>query len=329
MKCPYCGYENPDGVHFCSGCGKKLDGLQAEQQDSRAGSGCGGQENRQEYGYGSRYEEEDDYERRRRQRRDERSRERQRREERKIMLIGIILACVVVVAGIGAYFGVTRFMGGSEESTAELPAGGQDGQGGTAGTPSPSAEPTSTPAPTVTATPTPTATSTPTPTPTPTEEPLTVSLTEGIPTDLSAYDRAEVSQAAASSTVTQEGYDNSVYMALDGDPVTSWQEGVDGDGIGEVLQIGLEREYEIKYMTFRLGNWRDAQRYSMNNRPKTMTVWLDDLSFQVTFPDGQTEQCLEFSSPCPASEIYIRIDSVYQGTEWDDTCISEIGIYGK
>ena len=32
MKCPYCGYDNPDSSHFCSGCGKNLDEMRAGQE---------------------------------------------------------------------------------------------------------------------------------------------------------------------------------------------------------------------------------------------------------------------------------------------------------
>lgn len=408
MKCPYCGYDNPDSSHFCSGCGKNLDEMRAGQDSFRQENGensrnAGGdtrriwdgekdyqeaarqeqtrraqgteQERRDEYGdyarraqgaeqtrrneygdharraqgaerrneYGDHARRTEsagrrnDYEegaRRRsgyddgaRERRQERAMAKQKKEEKKIILIGIILACVVVAAGIGAYFGITYFLDSSNDSavTAESRPGNSsaDSQDGP--------EATVTPSPTATETPTRTPTATATPTPTPTEEPeqLTVSLVDRNSVSLTGYSKAGVSQAAASSTVVQEGYDNSAAMVVDGDTVTSWQEGVDGDGLGEVLQFELDREYDVKYMTFNLGNWRDPQRYAMNNRPQTMTIWLDDLSFQVTFPDGQTEFCIEFSSDCPASVIYLRIDSVYQGTEWDDTCISEIGIYGK
>ena len=394
MKCPYCGYDNPDSSHFCSGCGKNLDEMRAGQGSFRQENGDNGRnaggdtrriwdgekdyreaaretarqeqtrraqgtaqkrrdeygdharrtqgaERRNEYGdyarrtesAGRRNDYEEDAGRRSgydggaRERRQERAMVRQKKEEKKIILIGIILACVVVAAGVGAYFGITYFLDSSNDSavTAESRPGNSsaDSQDGP--------EATVTPSPTATETPTPTPTATATPTPTPTEEPeqLTVSLVDRNSVSLTGYSRVGVSQAAASSTVVQEGYDNSAAMVVDGDTVTSWQEGVDGDGLGEVLQFELDREYDVKYMTFNLGNWRDPQRYAMNNRPQTMTIWLDDLSFQVTFPDGQTEFCIEFSSDCPASVIYLRIDSVYQGTEWDDTCISEVGIYGK
>lgn len=340
MKCPYCGYDNSENSHFCSGCGKKLDQI-------RCGTGQGrpnqSQPGRDQPGRGPYRQEQPGWEQPGRdpyyQERPDRERSGQgtpsgvkqgkpgrSREEKKIMMIGIILACAVVVAGIGAYFGVSHFLDRDETASSSHESDDKKDRGDEktpTETPAPSKEPT--------VTPTKEATATATPTPTPTEEPeeITASLVDRSSVSMTGYYRAPVRQATASSTVVQEGYDNSANMVLDGDDSTSWQEGADGDGIDEFLNFKLDGEQEVKYLTFKLGNWRDQERYEMNNRPKTMTVWLDDLSFSITFPNEKKEFCVELSSECKASEIYVRIDSVYEGTEWDDTCISEIGIYGK
>ena len=78
-----------------------------------------------------------------------------------------------------------------------------------------------------------------------------------------------------------------------------------------------------------MGNWRDQTNYDYNSRPKDITIWIGDRSFKATIPNGKTEYCVALSQDITASEVYVRIDSVYPGTEWDDTCISEVGIYGK
>ena len=53
-----------------------------------------------------------------------------------------------------------------------------------------------------------------------------------------------VSNASATSVIDQEGHDNSPAMMLDGKLETSWQEGVDGPGIGEQVTFYLDRVYE-------------------------------------------------------------------------------------
>ena len=49
---------------------------------------------------------------------------------------------------------------------------------------------------------------------------------------------------------------------------TSWQEGVDGPGIGEKVYAQFDNSYYIEYLTFRLGNWKTNDYYTGNNRPK-------------------------------------------------------------
>ncbi len=151
----------------------------------------------------------------------------------------------------------------------------------------------------------------------------------GEPEDFGEYYKLSVAEASASSVIRQEGTDNSASKAVDGSERTSWQEGVDGDGIGESLNLTLEKPYKVKYMSFQLGNWNSQEYYDKNNRPKEVEITVGDVTQSVTFPDGKVEYWIELSEECPASEIELVIRSVYEGSKWDDTCIAEIGIYGR
>lgn len=151
----------------------------------------------------------------------------------------------------------------------------------------------------------------------------------GEPGDFGQYYKLSVEEASASSVISQEGADNGAHKAVDGNSKTSWQEGVDGDGIGESIHLKLSKSYMVKYMSFQLGNWNSGEYYDGNNRPKELEITAGDVTQTVTFPDGKVEYWVEFSEECPASEIDVAIRSVYKGSQWDDTCIAEIGIYGK
>lgn len=151
----------------------------------------------------------------------------------------------------------------------------------------------------------------------------------GEPDDFGDYYKLSVRDASASSVITQEGTDNSAAKAVDGNEKTSWQEGAAGDGIGESLHFELEKPYHVKYMSFQLGNWNSWEYFDGNNRPKELEITAGDVTQSITFPDGKTEYWVEFSEECPASEIDVVIKSVYKGSQWDDTCIAEIGLYGK
>lgn len=140
-----------------------------------------------------------------------------------------------------------------------------------------------------------------------------------------------VSQAMATSVIDQAGYDNSAAMVLDGRDETSWQEGVSGEGIGEGISLYLDQEYSVKYLAFKLGNWRSSDYYAQNNRPQTLKITMGDQETQVTFPDLRQEQWVAVEGDCDTSEIKLEIVSVYRGTNpsWNDTCIAEVSAYGE
>lgn len=162
------------------------------------------------------------------------------------------------------------------------------------------------------------------------EEPVTAWLMDA-PAALGDNYRLPVAQAMASSVIDQEGHDNSADMVLDGKNESSWQEGVPGEGIGEGLTFYLDGNYEVNYLSFKLGNWRDGSYYEENHRPQRLKITVGDFETEITFPDEKTEHWVEIDGDCEASEVKIEIASVYYGTsaKWDDTCIAEIGIYGE
>ena len=140
-----------------------------------------------------------------------------------------------------------------------------------------------------------------------------------------------VSNASATSVIDQEGHDNSPAMMLDGNLETSWQEGVDGSGIGEQVTFYLDRVYEVNYLAFNLGNWRTDDYYRQNNRPETLKITMNGRETLVEFPDEKTKQWVAVEEGCDTSQITITIEGVYRGSSdvWNDTCIAEVEIYGE
>ena len=144
------------------------------------------------------------------------------------------------------------------------------------------------------------------------------------------YTKAVVQSAKASSALFQPGYDNSANSAFDNNVITSWQDGVAGYGEGQVIDITLDREYQIHCINFNLGNWRGQQYYNENSRPKQVTLYLGtSRHYTVIFPDGMSQYSVLFSADVPASWIRVQIDSAYPGALYDDTCISEISFYAS
>ena len=148
--------------------------------------------------------------------------------------------------------------------------------------------------------------------------------------DLEGYSRATIAEATAtSSTPADDGSDiYTAKSAVDDSDDTSWQEGADGQGVGEQLLLNLDRDYGVRYIFLKLGSWTSENYYYQNNRPETLSITVGDSTFSVSFPDQMTEFCVELSEDVTTSQIVLQIENAYVGTAWDDTCITNVEVQG-
>ena len=245
----------------------------------------------------------------------------------------IIIAVVAIVASVGgaAFFAlrsrakdetIQKVADSSDYSIGNTDVSGSDvSEVGSAEEPTAVPEPTATPEPT----------STPKPTPTPEAYPasaITASLVSESSVDFSNIHEAYIESASASSELKQaSGVSNDPLLAFDNNTDTNWEEGIDGPGIGESITANFKYKNEkVRCISLKLGNWKSGKYYYGNNRPSKLTITLDDLSFQMDFPDSWEEFYVMLNHPFKASSIQIRIDGVHQGTSWDDTCITDVRV---
>ncbi len=135
-------------------------------------------------------------------------------------------------------------------------------------------------------------------------------------------------KSTASSVIKQqEGVNNLPEFLFDGDIQTNWQEGTAGTGVGEYVSYEFKEVFTVNAMTFQLGNWKTKEYYYGNNRPKTLTIAMGGQSWTVTFPDEWVEFGLKFSSPVRTDDLKMTIDEVYKGSDWNDTVITDIGVW--
>ncbi len=161
-------------------------------------------------------------------------------------------------------------------------------------------------------------------------EDVQANLVNGADVNLSGLFRAGFSDSWESSHIVQNTQNNTAQVAMDGDEVTSWQEGVEGSGIGEFIGYEFSPELDIKYISFKLGNWRNDKYYYGNNKPSSLRISINDESWTVDFPQEKMEYWVEFSEPVRGSVITFTIEDVYRGNgSYDDTCIADIGVWGK
>lgn len=163
---------------------------------------------------------------------------------------------------------------------------------------------------------------------TPVPEETKISLMANEP-DISNFRKANVIAANASSTISQEGTSNSPMLLFDGRDDTNWQEGVDGYGLYETISFSFDDFYKVKYIGFKLGNWKTDRYYVGNAKPKTMTLTFGDYIGPITFTGERKVEWVEVNKTVNANSMNISIDDVYPGTQWEDTCITEIMVYGE
>ena len=83
---------------------------------------------------------------------------------------------------------------------------------------------------------------------------------------------------------------------------TSWQEGVAGYGINESVSFSFDGIHKVKYIAFKLGNWKNDKYYYGNAKPKTVNLVFGDYSGQVTFTG---ERKVEWVEVCAMASIVI------------------------
>lgn len=144
-------------------------------------------------------------------------------------------------------------------------------------------------------------------------------------------DEVIVEEALATSERKTQKYGTlTAINAFDGNLMTSWQEGAKGYGIGQQLTARFE-PCGIYQVTFINGNVLSEDSYYQNGRVKTLTMFAADGEWKVEFPDEYNLEGVSFTmdEAFTAGELTFRIDEVYEGTVYEDTCIAEISLYGK
>ena len=146
--------------------------------------------------------------------------------------------------------------------------------------------------------------------------------------DFSKYQKLPVASTEENSVKESESYDYSAKSAVDGDVSTSWQENEEGVGEGKGFQMTLDGAHKIRYVVLHLGNWRSDQLWDYNARPKTLTIQVGDQQVKdVEFSNEKKKFCLSFDEPVEASYISLYIKEAYEGSRWQDNCISEVELY--
>lgn len=121
---------------------------------------------------------------------------------------------------------------------------------------------------------------------------------------------------------------------LDGNPATAWVEGVQGFGENEAIIIPLSVVPHARALRLRIWNGyqKSMHLWTKNAMPEKLAIAVVDPHEEIvasaertlTKTWGPQEIVIDIPPKRALASVNIRIDSVYQGEKFDDTCISDI-----
>ena len=142
------------------------------------------------------------------------------------------------------------------------------------------------------------------------------------------FDMNRIQSFSATSTLVWNGIEYPPSQIADGSLELAWQEGVEGCGEGESVSIYFDKKYKINGMIIYGGYQKSEKLYGENSRPKDIMISFDDGTvLQSTLSDVCDGQTITFDNPVEAGGVTIIILSVYEGSTYEDTSISEVKFF--
>jgi hypothetical protein len=140
-----------------------------------------------------------------------------------------------------------------------------------------------------------------------------------------------VGAEAKSEEPSVEGVSYAPKNLRDNKSTTVWVEGESGSGLGSWVDLDLGSSQEINGIRLWAGVWASGDFWTRHNRPKEILLTFDDGSTQLVMLEDEMKM---FDIPVDGGskttqKVRITIKSVYNGSTFDDTGISEVQVYNN
>ncbi len=133
--------------------------------------------------------------------------------------------------------------------------------------------------------------------------------------------------AASSTEAPDQGVSYDVKNIVDGKAGTVWVEGEEGSGLGSWVRIDLKGQQTVDAIRIWNGNWYTWDFWKRHNRAKEIEVEFSDGSKEhFTLADEFKPEVIKLSKPVKTTFVKLKIKSVYNGTTFNDTCLSEVQV---
>ncbi|MBT3220170.1 MAG: hypothetical protein HN348_13865 [Proteobacteria bacterium] len=141
--------------------------------------------------------------------------------------------------------------------------------------------------------------------------------------------RLKLSEISASSSYPPEdGVTYDARLVGDGKFASSWVEGDQGSGLGSWLEVNFGEEKTIQQAKIWAGLWFSQDYWHRANRPKEVELLFSDGTMQkFSLTDKKEVQDLTLQPAVSTSTVRVKVRSIYGGSTWSDTAISEVQFF--
>ncbi len=145
---------------------------------------------------------------------------------------------------------------------------------------------------------------------------------------ISESELISISSVKADSELTSsQGITYGAENIIDGNLATSWQEGSKDFGKNNVISLKFDDDTNISFLVIYNGNQISEEDYKNNNRLKEIEIILDTQKTKIILEDTMQPQIIKLIDADKSKTVSIKIKSVYEGSVYNDTCVSEIKCY--
>ena len=112
---------------------------------------------------------------------------------------------------------------------------------------------------------------------------------------------------------------------VDGKLSTAWVEGVSGNGSGERIVFSFDRPRRLAGFEIVNGYAKNRDIFRKNARVQTARLTLSNGDSQIiTLPDTMQARMFTFAQPVETTWLELQIETVFRGTKYTDTALSEL-----
>lgn len=145
--------------------------------------------------------------------------------------------------------------------------------------------------------------------------------------DLTGYSVITCTDAAATNYLIGSSVSYPAWNAFDGETTTCWQDGVEGNGEGTELTATLSEVCNLQYIVIYNGQTVNEDKFRKNGRVAQLEIGNGQFTEVIKLPDENNPVAVKLDGWENISTVTFKINSVYSGSKYLDTCISEIIFY--